>query len=557
MIADRQVWRPKMQFKSTVTLLLFLSLSLAAVFSTAMALAQTPVPAGLESKIDAFVKQYQPAENTGVAVGIVKSGKLIYFKGYGYRDRANKLPVTPGTLFAIGSNSKAFTSLAISILADAGKADLESPLKPQLVGFGMSDARIADQITPVDMLSHRTGLPRHDLLWYLTPFSRFELFRKLPYLALNPHPGLGFRQGFQYNNLMYMTIGVWIEALTRQTWESFVTHRILLPLQMSDTNFSISAMQSAAEFALPYRGPVAIPFHDLQAVGPAGSINSNMNDLTKWVSFHLRGGKTENGTALLSATQHERLFKKESDASSLLHGIESIGYGLGWFLSDISGHRVIWHGGNIDGFSSFISFVPDSDLAVVILTNETHGSVFEFPIILPATAAHPDIKLLPRMIYEELFIDSQTTDVRQSAMSAQARVPALRTSLAWPADFLPDTVIDVRAIERQLSARMTVKPPESKSKNKSDDYVGDFSERAYGDITVRNTSSGLMLDYYSNHFPLLDGASADAFKISVKLDEPATEIPVTFRRDSQGVVTGAAIPLEPEVSDIFFARSSH
>jgi hypothetical protein len=324
---------------------------------------------------------------------------------------------------------------------------------------------------------------------------------------------------------MYMTIGIWIETLTRQTWESFVGHRILSPLEMTATNFTIADMQASADFARPYAGANALEFRDIRSVGPAGSINSNVLDLTKWLSFQLRRGKTAAGVPLISEPQHERLFKKESDASALLPGGQSIGYGLGWFLSDINGHRVIWHGGNIDGFSSFVSFVPDSDLAVIILTNENNGSAFEFPITLPATAAHPDIELLPLTIYNELLPGGQTR-------SAAARF-AMRTTLPW---------VDLhhplfRGFEHQLSVRQTLRPLNVAT---PEDFTGAFSEAAYGDVTVSSTPAGLAFD---------------TFKVSFPVDAVTTDIPVVFRRDSQGTVTGLAMPLEPSVDDIFFARA--
>ena len=529
--------------------------ALAPCLAFASAAANAGIPATLEPQVDAFVAKYERADNSGLALGVVKGGQLVYFKGYGYRDRAKKLPVTAATLFAIGSNTKAFTSLAISMLAEAGKANLETPLQAQLPGFAMSDAQVTSKITPVDMMSHRTGLPRHDLLWYLTPFSRFELFKKIPFLALNRHAGLGFREGFQYNNLMFMTIGVWIEALTRQTWESFVGHRILAPLGMTSTNFSIAGIQSAPDFARPYEGNTSLEFRDIQPIGPAGSINSSVNDLTKWLAFQLRHGKTATGRALVSEATHERLFKKESDASATFPGGESVGYGLGWFLSDINGHRVIWHGGNIDGFSSFVSFVPDSDLAVIILTNESDASAFEFPITVPATAAHPDIKLLPLVIYDELLPGGQTP----MRTLGEAAAPWLaRASTGWLD--ARHSLLNLRALERDLGSRVTQADSVSRTAGAgvaNVEYVGAFSEAAYGNLVVRQSARGLELDYYDNHFGLVAAAGADAFTFTLQAAGETATVPLKFRRDSSGVVSGVAIPMEPSVDDIVFVRAKH
>ncbi len=501
----------------------------------------------LEEKIDAFVKQRQPVENMGLAVGVIQNGKVIFFKGYGYRDRKNKLPVTSSTVFAIGSNTKAFTALTISMLADEGQANLESPLAPQLPGFSMSSPEVTSNITPVDMLSHRTGLPRHDLLWYLTPFKREELFAKIPYLAFNKHDHMGFRENFQYNNLMYMTIGLWTEKITGKKWEEVVSQKILQPLRMDDTNFSNEVSQQAGDFAYPYIGEVQLPFKNIEAIGPAGSINSNINDMLKWVQFHLNHGVNENGDVLISKFAHERTLKPESDASAIFPSPNKVMYGLGWFLSEIRSKKVVWHGGNIDGFSSFVSFVPDENIGVVILTNEAKGSLFEFPITVPVPNTQNEIKLLPLVIYEHLLEDKSNLNVISNNMNIDFK------SLSG----LGISKLEVQSLfnlNSNISGSSHLLYEDSPLELNSQEYVGTYSEVAYGDIAISNDNGQLFLNYYDNHWPLKPTSEKDKFIATPHIEGEELELPVMFNRDPNGSLQNMNIVLEESVEPIVFAK---
>ncbi|MFQ6032023.1 MAG: serine hydrolase domain-containing protein, partial [Candidatus Zixiibacteriota bacterium] len=208
----------------------------------------------------------------GLAISIVKEDKVIYTKGFGFRDVKKGLKVTPHTLFAIGSCTKAFTAVAMGFLVDEGKLDWDKPVREYLPSFKLKDPFASERMTPRDLVCHRSGLPRHDLVWYNSSTSREELTHRLQYLE----PSKDFRTTYQYQNLMFMTAGYMVGKIAGKTWEEFVRERILEPLGMEESNFSVEDSKKAPDFALPYfkdkqERVIEIPFRNIDNVGPAGS----------------------------------------------------------------------------------------------------------------------------------------------------------------------------------------------------------------------------------------------------------------------------------------------
>jgi CubicO group peptidase (beta-lactamase class C family) len=228
----------------------------------------------------------------GLALGVILGDEVILAKGFGKRDIASGLEVTPRTLFAIGSSSKAFTAKGLAMLDDEGKLEWDKPVKHYIPSLQLYDYVATERLTPRDLLIHNSGLPRYDILWYNNAnLSRKDVFERLQYLE----PTRDFRTTWQYQNLMYATAGYLIEIISGQTWEEFIRQRILEPLGMSDTNFSVHDSQQTPDFALPYKETKQqierIDFYDrMQAVGPAGAINSHIMDMAKWTSCLINEG---------------------------------------------------------------------------------------------------------------------------------------------------------------------------------------------------------------------------------------------------------------------------
>ncbi|HQU60211.1 MAG TPA: serine hydrolase domain-containing protein, partial [Saprospiraceae bacterium] len=311
-------------------------------------------------------------EIPGIGFGIVKDGEVLLAEGFGFRDQEQQLPVSEQTLFAIGSSSKAFTAAGLAMLADEGKLEWDKPIIEYMPDFKLKDNFATQEMTAIDLLTHQSGLPRHDLMWYGSPFSRMEIYERLRYLE----PNKSFRSAWQYQNLMYMTAGILTEKLSGQSWEDFTRERIFQPLGMKNTCYSASEAPRGITAALPYfkmgEQVTPIPYRDIASVAPAGAIYSNVEDMLQWVQLHLNKGKAGEQQLLQEASmeklhQAHKVIEGGSPANS--PEISSRSYGLGWFVYRYDDLDIVQHGGNIDGFSALVFLVPKSQLGMVLLTN--------------------------------------------------------------------------------------------------------------------------------------------------------------------------------------------
>jgi CubicO group peptidase (beta-lactamase class C family) len=302
----------------------------------------------------------------GISLVIVKDDQIIYLKGLGLRDLDKKLPVTPDTQFAIGSASKAFTSMLAAMSADEGKLSLDDSPKKFLPYFTLRDPDAAAKITLRDLLSHRSGLNRTDLAMVSGVFNREELIK----VAGMAKPTAKLGEKFQYQNIMYTAAGEAVAKAQNSTWDKLIATRIFKPLGMKNSDTSVAAMQKATDYSFGYDyNPTTketrhLPQREIEAAAPAGAINSSARDMAQWVRLMLAGGSI-NGHRLVSEKNYNELVSKQINVGG------SIDYGLGWFLRQWSGHKVVEHGGNIDGFNSQVAFMPDQKLGFVLLTNVT------------------------------------------------------------------------------------------------------------------------------------------------------------------------------------------
>ncbi len=356
-------------------------LSFTLVLFLLQAKAQTVTDKRLSSLDTAFQRVLKTWNASGFAVAVVEKNKVIYAKGFGYRDYEKKLPVTPSTIFAIGSCTKAFTASLIGLLQQQGKLDIDKPAHLYLPELKFYNDELTDNVTLRDMMSHRTGLPRHDFSWYLFPTSsRDSLIRRIQYMQ----PTFPLGRQWQYNNFMFLTQGVIAEKLTGKSWEENIKEKILQPLNMSSTEFSIHDMEKTADASLGYgvqKDSMVIhyPYYNIDAAGPAGSINSNVLDMSKWLLTWIHNGKFD-GKEILSPTFSQEAISSQAIIAPALPTKEKPGiyfstYGFGWFLSSYKGHYRVEHGGNIDGFSASTCFFPSDSIGIVVLSNQDASSV--------------------------------------------------------------------------------------------------------------------------------------------------------------------------------------
>ena len=300
----------------------------------------------------------------GMSLVIVKDDQIIYLKGLGEKDIDKKLPVTPDTRFAIGSASKAFTGMLAVMSADAGKLSLDDSPKKFLPYFTLRDQEAAAKITIRDLLSHRSGLNRTDFAMVTGLLNREELIR----VAGMAKPTAKLGEKFQYQNIMYTAAGEAVAKAEHSTWEKLIATRIFKPLGMKNSDTSAAAMQKARDYSLGYdynpstKVTRRLPQRDITPAAPAGAINSSARDMAQWVRLMLNNGVV-NGKRLVSEKGFDELTRKQMNIGG------PIDYGLGWFLRQWNGHKVVEHGGNIDGFNSQVALMPDQKLGFVLLTN--------------------------------------------------------------------------------------------------------------------------------------------------------------------------------------------
>lgn len=323
------------------------------------------------SILDAYMEKGRlDWEVPGVAIAIVKDNTVIYSQGYGVKTLGEEDPIDENTLFAIASCSKAFTATALGMLVDEGKITFEDRVNSLIPEFELYDPFITREINFIDLLSHRSGIDRHDLVAYKSSFDSQEIMYRIRFMK----PSASFRAHWYYNNLMYMVAGEVIPRLEGISWNDFVKARIFAPLGMNTSLTTVSDLSISDNYATPHakiRNTVrTVNWVNIDPIAPAGAIISNVKEMAEWLKLHINSGTYQN-TELLS--------KKTCD---LLHSPHSISgkfkeifpesdnlYGLGWFIENYQGQKLIHHGGNIDGMSSLVAFLPKEKLGVVILTN--------------------------------------------------------------------------------------------------------------------------------------------------------------------------------------------
>jgi CubicO group peptidase (beta-lactamase class C family) len=452
----------------------------------------------------------------GLAISIVKDGKVIFSEGFGFRDVKQGLKVTPRTLFAIGSCTKAFTAAAMGILVDEGKLDWDKPVREFLPAFKLKDSFATERMTPRDLVCHRSGLPRHDLMWYNASASREELLERLQHLE----PSKDFRTIFQYQNLMFMTAGYMVGRIAGTGWEEFVRSRILMPLGMIDSNFSVSDSQKSSDFALPYKEKedkvIEVPFRNIDTIGPAGSINSNVTDMANWLYLNLNKGKFGEAQVISDASLREihspqMISSKSFDYDELFYST----YGMGWGITVYRGQLLLSHGGGIDGFTALVSLLPRKNIGIVILTN-LDGT--PFPRIVAFNA------------YDRLLgLDQIDWNKRTRGEVNKAKEEAKKAEK-----------------EKDKDRKLDTKPS-----HPLEDYAGDYENPGYGTISIKKQDNSLNSEFNSIPFSLTH-YHYDQFEL---YSEPLeTKQKVSFFTDLKGNITSLAVQMEPEVKEVVFTR---
>jgi len=474
---------------------------------------------GMDAWIDSALVAWKVV---GLSVGITVDGRTVYLKGHGLRDREKALPVTPRTIFAIGSSSKAFTTFAMGTLVDQGKLKWDIPVRTYLPWFRMHDDAVTLRITPRDLVTHRSGLPRHDLLWYNNVAStREQLVRHVAYLPLNKD----LREIFQYNNLMYLTAGYLVGTINGSSWEDGLRELVLVPLGMTRTNFSVQQSRADADHSEPYTvrndSVHRMPFRDISLIGPAGSINSSAEDMLKWVGLHLAGGKLGDRQVIQSATLRD-MYRPYTPISGM-GDVQELGpqsYGLGWFIDTYRGRYRAQHGGNIDGFSAAVQLLPRERIGIVVLVNQNGAALAEL--------------------------------IARHAMDRILGSPRKN----WSGDALAQRATADR-VGRQASANRSLAQVKGTTpSHATKDYAATYADSGYGNATVSVANDTLTL-VYNGIAAKLRHFHYETFAGLRNPDDPTFEdFQVTFRTNSAGRIDAMLAAMDANVPPVVFARQA-
>lgn len=405
----------------------------------------------------------------GMAMAVVKDDSVVYQRGFGTRTAGRDEPVDTHTSFAIASTTKAFTATAIAMLVDEGKLRWDDPVSLHLPAFRVDAAPgLAGELTVRDLLSHRTGLPSSDVLWYASGSSSGEILRRMRFVRPSAQP----RERFDYNNVGYLLAGMIVESASGMPWAEFVRARILRPLGMNETLTGSAGLDSRGNVATPHvevRDTVRpIPYRDLDNIGPAGAMNSSVSDMARWIRLQLAAGRTPDGQALVSEaglretrTPQVLIPAEQANPATRRAGASFTSYGMGWFVQDYRGRRVVMHTGSIDGMSALVALVPEERLGMVIYLNLDHAELRHALVyrVIDAYLGGPPRDWSAEM--RPLFPPPAQRERETEAWLSAAHVPGTRPSLpleAYAGTFAdPDSLapaVTVRVHEGRLAASM-------------------------------------------------------------------------------------------------------
>ncbi len=483
----------------SVILLLFIS--------TGVVFAQDAPMQGLDDYVKKAMDDWKVA---GLAIAIVKDDKIVFAKGYGVREMGKPDAVTPNTMFAIGSSSKAFTAATTAILVDEGKIKWSDPASKYLPNLQLYDPWVTRELSVTDLLTHRVGLERGDLMWYGSAFSRDEILRRIRFLK----PSSSMRSRFGYQNIMYLAAGQIVPSVTGKSWDDFVGERIFTPLGMKSSNTSTTKLAQMQDVATPHMVVndkiKPIPWRNIDNIAPAGSINSNVTEMAQWVRMQLAMGKYE-GKQIISEAGIKNMWASHSiipldgpGFGTFYPKAHFLNYGMGWFLSDFNGKKMIEHGGAIDGMRSAVAMIPEEKLGVVILSNMNQTGL--------------NLALAQRIF--------------DSFMGAKER--------DWSSDILKGLKAQEAVGQAAQDKMIAEKAKDTKPSQDLAKYAGDYQDEMYGDVKVMLENGKLKISYGAGFKGTLEHWHYDIFQATWSEDTQGKTF-VNFKLNSMGKVNAVSI----------------
>jgi CubicO group peptidase (beta-lactamase class C family) len=473
-----------------------------ALIAPASASAQPRPLTGLDAYVEQAMKAWQVP---GVAIAIVKNDSVIYARGFGVRELGKPDKVDANTIFAIASTTKAFTAALIGMLVDEKKVRWDDAVALHYPGFRLADPYVTYELTLRDILSHRSGLPRGDYLWYLSPHDRGEVIRRLRFLD----PATSFRSAYGYQNIMFLTAGQAAEAVTKESWDDALRRRIFTPLGMRSTSTSVTALRGATNVAVAHDRidgvlqPIRWPNYDNLA--GAGAMNSNVSDMARWLRMQLGRGMFD-GKRIISDSVVKEMHTPQTvirigkESEEMFPETHFVAYGLGWSLRDYRGRKLVGHGGVLDGMRTEVLMMPEERAGVVVMANLDGTN-------LPNAIAY-------RVM--DSFLGEPVKDWSALYLAAQsrARMRADSTERAVRADRVAGT-----------------QPRFELAK-----YAGTYADSLYGTVEVKAENNGLVVTMGPHFIGDAEHWHYETFRIAWRDRELGRQF-VTFIIDARGRVS--------------------
>jgi CubicO group peptidase (beta-lactamase class C family) len=494
-----------------------------------VALSAIAIPVLAQDYLDNVVEHARKEFNVpGIAVAIVKDGRVVVSKGYGIRRLGDPAPVTPHTIFGIASNSKLFTSAALAMLVDEGKLDWDDRVVDRLPGFQMSDAYVTREMRIRDLLCHRSGLTlgAGDLMfWPASDFTSSQINYRLRFVPL----GTSFRSAYAYDNVLYNVAGAVIQQISGKSWAEFIRERFFGPLNMRDSKTSIRDIDASTDVVAPHAlddGKLrALEHTPLDNNAPAGAIVSSVDDMSRWVIALLNKGAIDNGKRLFSERQARTLWSPLTilpiaDAPAELADVQPhfSDYAMGEGLRDYRGHLLVSHTGGLQGMVSIVSMLPELNVGVIILTNQEEGGAFQ--------------AIANTVLDHYLGAPPKDWVAAFAAVAKRQRDEAEKT-------------VREAAAKRNLASKPSLA---------LESYAGRYRDPWYGDIAIETKGDGLAIRF--THTPALTGKlehwQQDTFVARWNDRSLLADAYITFSLNPDGTIERARMKAVSPLTDFSF-----
>lgn len=484
-----------------------------------------------EKKLDELIQNtLKTFDVPGISVGVIKDGKVVYSKGFGVRSLTNNQKMTDETLVGIASNSKGFTATALAMLADEGKLKFDDKVSKYIPEFQMNDAYVSQEVTIKDLITHRAGLGlgQGDLMFFPEggPLTVNDIIHNVRYLK----PENPFRSNLDYNNIMFIVAGEVIHRVSGLSWADFIEQRILKPVGMTASYGSYNRAKAANVLNIidahaPVDGKVVAVPHDWNETGnAAGGIISNITDMNTWAEFLMNGFTTKDGKKLVTDRQIQQLWNLQVSTPVALknpYDTHFNGYGLGWFVTDVKGHKQVYHTGGLIGTVTQFTLIPDMKLGIVVLTNQQSGAAFS----------------------------TITNTIKDSYLGV-----ADRNWLKTYGERMAKVNAEYAKDKKEIFAKSDIFKKEKKSQIKEEQIVGTYTDPWFGDVTISKEGNSFRI--FCKNSPRLKGELLpySANVMIAKWDDRSYDADafVNFNLDENGKAAGMKLKPISDITDFSF-----